>query len=85
MMNTPVEGALQRGVIVTMRGVHRRKNIFTGDLKTKRTEVHLIKHIDIGVLQIKTNILIREKKEMNGIKSRENIVAIPLTRINSTP
>jgi len=84
MMITPVEGAHQRGVVVTTRGVHPRKNIFTGDIQTKTTEVHLRKDIDTEVLLTKTNILGREKKEMNGLKRRENTVAIPLTRTNST-
>jgi len=78
MMITPMEGAHQRGVVITMRGVHPRKNIFTGDIQTKTTEVHLRKDTDTAVLVTKTNILGREQKE------RENIVAIPLTRTNST-
>ena len=46
----------------------------------KVTGVHLRKNVDTGVLLTKTNILGREKKEMNGLKGGKNIVTIPLTR-----
>lgn len=89
VITTHVEGALWRGVVVTMTGVHLRKNIDTGVLLTKTnilrrekkvTGVHLRKNVDTGVLLTKTNILGREKKEMNGLKGGKNIVTIPLTR-----
>lgn len=88
-ITTHVEGALWRGVVVTMTGVHLRKNIDTGVLLTKTnilrrekkvTGVHLRKNVDTGVLLTKTNILGREKKEMNGLKGGKNIVTIHLTR-----
>ena len=79
-ITTHVEGALWRGVVVTMTGVHLRKNINIGVLPTKInilgrekkvTGVHPRKNMDSGVLLTKTNIIGREKKEMNSLEGRK--------------
>lgn len=44
------------------------------------TGVHLRENIDTAVLLTQTNILIKEKKEMNALAGGKNIVAIPLMR-----
>ena len=91
VITTHVEGALWRGVVVTMTGVHLRKNIDTGVLLTKTnilrrekkvTGVHLRKNINIGVLPTKINILGREKK-VTGVHPRKNMDSgVLLTKTN---